>query len=112
MRPRPLPGRSAGLVVPLFSLHSARSWGIGDIGDFAPCAQWLDRAGFRALQLLPVSTLPAGQTSPYSALSAMAIDPIYVAVSRVGDFRALGGEARLSLAEQADRKSTRLNSSH
>jgi 4-alpha-glucanotransferase len=87
--------------VPFFSLHSARSWGIGDIGDLAPCARWLDRAGFRALQLLPVSTLPAGQTSPYSALSAMAIDPIYVAVPDLDDFQALGGEARLPLADQA-----------
>jgi len=87
--------------VPLFSLHSARSWGIGDVGDLAPCARWLERAGFRALQLLPVSTLPAGQTSPYSALSAMAIDPIYVAVGDLVDFQALGGEARLPLADQA-----------
>jgi 4-alpha-glucanotransferase len=101
MRPRPLPGRAAGLVVPLFSLHSAHSWGIGDIGDLAPCARWLERAGCRALQLLPVSTLPPGQTSPYSALSAMAIDPIYVAIGEVDDFQNLGGEARLPLADQA-----------
>ena len=98
MRPRPLPGRSAGLVVPLFSLHSARSWGIGDIGDLVSCATWLERAGFRSLQLLPVSTLPAGQTSPYSALSAMAIDPVYVAVPEVGDFQ---DPAWLPLADQA-----------
>jgi 4-alpha-glucanotransferase len=100
MRPRPLVGRSAGLVVPLFSLHSARSWGIGDIGDLAPCARWLERAGLSALQLLPACTLPAGQTSPYSALSAMAIDPIYLAMGDVSDFRALGGEVRLPLADQ------------
>lgn len=106
MHPRPLSGRAAGLVVPLFSLHSERSWGIGDTGDLVACARWLERAGFRALQLLPVSTLPAGQTSPYSALSAMAIDPIYVALPNVADFQSLGagsaaGEPRLPLADQA-----------
>jgi 4-alpha-glucanotransferase len=101
MRPRPLSGRAAGLVVPLFSLHSSRSWGLGDAGDLAAFTRWLEHAGFRALQLLPVSTLPTGQTSPYSALSAMAIDPIYVAVPDVSDFASLGGEARLPLADQA-----------
>jgi 4-alpha-glucanotransferase len=104
MRPRPLPGRSAGLVVPLFSLHSARSWGIGDIGDLVSCAPWLERAGFRSLQLLPVSTLPAGQTSPYSALSAMAIDPVYVAIPDVSDFQ---DPAWLPLTDQAALRRTR-----
>ena len=51
MRPRPLPGRAAGLVVPLFSLHSARSWGIGEIGDLPIGARWLERAGFRVTRI-------------------------------------------------------------
>ena len=78
MATKPHLGRSAGLVLPLFSLRSTRDAGIGEIGALAPLGRWLDRAGFRALQLLPVSTLPAGEASPYSALSAMAIDPVYI----------------------------------
>ena len=100
MRPKPPLGRSAGLVVPLFSLHSARSGGIGEIADLPPLSEWMRQAGLGALQLLPVGTLPAGQTSPYSALSAMAIDPIYVSLDDVHDYRALGGEVRLPLADQ------------
>lgn len=100
MRPQPFLGRSAGLVVPLFSLHSVRSAGIGEIGDLAPLGAWMRRAGLRALQLLPVGTLPAGEASPYSALSAMAIDPVYVSLKDVADLSALGGEARLPLADQ------------
>lgn len=107
MRPHPLTGRSAGLVVPLFSLHSARGAGIGEIGDLALLGPWLRRAGLRALQLLPVGTLPAGQSSPYSALSAMAIDPIYVSLADVADFTALGGESRLPLADQVALKGAR-----
>ena len=107
MRPQPPLGRSAGLVVPLFSLHSSRSAGIGDIGDLAPLGAWMRRAGLRALQLLPVGTLPAGETSPYSALSAMAIDPVYVSLADVADFQALGGEVRLPLADQIALRSTR-----
>jgi 4-alpha-glucanotransferase len=107
MRPQPPLGRSAGLVVPLFSLHSSTGAGIGDIGDLAPLGAWMRRAGLRALQLLPVGTLPAGETSPYSALSAMAIDPVYVRLAEVPDFQALGGEVRLPLADQIALRSAR-----
>ncbi len=101
MRPHPPLGRSAGLVVPLFSLHSARGAGIGEIGDLGVVAAWLKRSGLRALQLLPVGTLPVSETSPYSALSAMAIDPIYVSLADVADLASIGGEPRLPLADQA-----------
>src|SRR2546423_15160068 len=42
-----------------------------------------------------------GQQSSYSAISAMAIDPIYIAVPRVPEFQALGGEDALSSADRA-----------
>ncbi len=100
MRPQPPLGRSAGLVVPLFSLHSSQGGAIGEIPDLAALGPWLRRAGLRAVQLLPVGTLPAGETSPYSALSAMAIDPVYVALSQVADYTAIGGDVRLPLADQ------------
>ncbi len=111
MQPKPALGRSAGLVVPLFSLHTHRSWGIGDISDLARCERWLRRGGLRSIQLLPVGTLPAGETSPYSALSGMAIDPIYIALDEADDFKALGGEVRLPLADQIALRSAR-NSPH
>src|SRR4029078_7256779 len=98
--PKPHLGRSAGLVLPLFSLRSARDAGIGEIGALAPLGRWLDRAGFHALQLLPVSALPAGGASPYSALSAMAIDPVYITLDDVADYKAPGGDVRLPLADQ------------
>jgi 4-alpha-glucanotransferase len=100
MRPQPPLGRSAGLVLPLFSLQSPSSGGIGEIADLAALRPWLERAGLRAVQLLPVGTLPAGEASPYSALSAMAIDPVYVSLADVSDYAALGGDVRLPLADQ------------
>ncbi len=86
-------GRQAGVLVPLFSMPSTRSWGIGELPDLAAFAPWLHRAGLSFLQLLPLNELPAGQRSPYAALSAMALDPIYLAVEAIEDFAALGGEA-------------------
>jgi len=91
--------RRAGLVIPLFSCPSSTSWGIGDIGDLAAATGWLAGAGQRVLQLLPLNEMAPGQHSPYSALSAMAIDPIFIRVPAVADFAALGGERALPGAD-------------
>ena len=48
-------GRHAGLLVPLFSMPSSASWGVGEIADLPHAARWLRRAGLDFLQLLPVN---------------------------------------------------------
>ena len=90
--------RRAGLLIPLFSFPSAASWGIGDIGDVAPMTTWLAGAGHRVLQLLPLNEMAPGQQSPYSAMSAMAIDPIYLRAPDVPEAAHAGGEAGLDTA--------------
>jgi 4-alpha-glucanotransferase len=88
--------RRAGVLLPLFACPSTTGWGIGDIGDVAPVARWLSAAGLGALQLLPINEMAPGEQSPYSAISAMAIDPIFICMADVPDFAAIGGEAALS----------------
>ncbi len=92
--------RRAGLLIPLFSCPSTASWGIGDIGDIEPLTDWMAAAGQGILQLLPLNEMAPGQQSPYSAISAMAIDPIFISVPRVAEFAALGGEAALAAADR------------
>ena len=87
--------RRAGALIPLFSIPSSRSWGIGEIGDIEAIVRWLDASGIRILQLLPINEMPPGETSPYSALSAMAIDPQFITLDRVEDFAEIGGEGAL-----------------
>ena len=87
--------RHLGINLPLSAMPSSSSWGIGEIGDLQAFAQWLDEAGCDRLMLLPIGTMPTGQTSPYSACSAMAIDPIYISVDQMEDFRHIGGVAGL-----------------
>ena len=93
-------GRHAGVLVPLFSIPSRVSWGIGEIPDLPRFARWLDEAGCDFVQLLPVNEMADGQNSPYSALSAMAIDPVFISPSAVPEIQALGGEALLTAAER------------
>ena len=94
-------GRHGGVVIPLFSIPSHTSWGVGEIPDLARLARWLSAAGLDFAQLLPVNEMADGQNSPYSALSAMAIDPIYIALGEVEEFAASGGEAALRAEDRA-----------
>ena len=101
-------GGSAGITVPLFSLRSRQSWGIGEFPDMASAATWLRAACQSVVQILPLNELAPGESSPYSALSAMAIDPRYISIRRVEDapdFEALWPQAIAGLRrsrQQAD----------
>jgi len=88
--------RRAGVNLPLFSGRSTASWGIGELPDIVPLSRWLADAGFTRLLLLPLGTVRAGETSPYSATSTMSIDPIYIAVENIQDFERAGGVGALS----------------
>lgn len=90
--------RRAGVMVPLFSLRSDASWGIGEIGDLTAFLPWAVSAGLRLVQLLPINEMPIAETSPYSAMSAMAVDPQFISMRAVEDFVALGGEMALEPA--------------
>jgi 4-alpha-glucanotransferase len=93
--------RRSGVIVPLFSCPSTRSWGIGEIPDLVSIAAWLRGAGMSVLQLLPINEMAPGQQSPYSAISAMAIDPIFIHLPDVHEFEALGGEGALPADDRA-----------
>ena len=88
-------GRLGGVLVPLFSIPSSESWGIGEFPDVAILGRWLLESGQRLLQLLPINEMPPGKGSPYDALSAMALDPRFIALRHLEDWTACGGEAAL-----------------
>jgi len=93
--------RVSGVLVPLFSLRSSGGWGIGEFPDLARFARWLALAGQSFVQVLPIGELPADERSPYSAMTAMALDPIFIALPAVVDFEALGGEEAFDDADRA-----------
>jgi len=80
--------RQSGVVLPLFSVRTRRDWGIGQITDLPACAAWIRRAGHRLLQVLPPHELSSGETSPYGALTAFGLDPIYLDVEALEDLDA------------------------
>ncbi len=89
--------RVLGVTVPLFSLRTGASWGIGEIGDLSAFARVAREAGAKLVQLLPLGEIAGGETSPYSALTAFGIDPMYLSLSQVedlpeGEYEALLGD--------------------
>jgi 4-alpha-glucanotransferase len=87
-------------MVPLFSLRSSESWGVGEFADLPVFAKWLSDAHQALIQILPITEVPVAETSPYSALTAMALDPIFIRVTAVPDFAAAGGEDGLPIVER------------
>jgi 4-alpha-glucanotransferase len=93
--------RESGVNVPLFSLVSSGGWGIGEFPDLARFARWVIKAGQSVLQILPVVEMPPIERSPYSSMTAMALDPIYISLPDLPDFLALGGEAALDVHDRS-----------
>ncbi|QKV94954.1 4-alpha-glucanotransferase [Streptomyces sp. NA02950] len=93
------PARSHGLLVQLYSLLSARSWGMGDLGDLADLAAWSGRAlGTGFIQLNPLhAAVPGTPTdpSPYRPSSRRFPDPVHLRVEDVPEYAQLRGAARL-----------------
>ena len=73
--------RAAGVVVPVFSLRSEHSYGVGDFGDLRRFVDWAELTGMKVIQTLPVcdTTLTHcwGDSYPYNIISAFALHPHY-----------------------------------
>ena len=81
------PWKGAGTVIPIFSLRSEGSFGVGDFGDLKKMVDWADKTNQRILQVLPINdTNMTGcwqDSYPYNAISIYALHPQYT------DFRQL-----------------------
>lgn len=74
--------KGAGVTLPVFSLLSAKSEGIGDFSDIKLLADWAKVTGLKLIQLLPVndttSTFTWKDSYPYGTISSFALHPVYV----------------------------------
>ena len=80
--------RAAGVVIPVFSLRSEHSYGVGDFGDLKRMVDWAVVTGMKMIQLLPVNdTTTDGHwhdSHPYNIVSAFALHPHYLDLEAVG----------------------------
>ena len=73
--------KGAGTVIPVFSLRSEGSFGVGDFGDLKLMVEWCDKTRQRVLQVLPINDTTITHTwqdsYPYNSISIYALHPQY-----------------------------------
>lgn len=76
------PWRGAGVVIPVFSLRSEGSQGIGDFGDLRRFITWASSVRFKCVQILPINDTTSSGTwhdsYPYNGISVFALHPVYL----------------------------------
>jgi 4-alpha-glucanotransferase len=101
------PWRAAGVVVPVFSLRSEHSYGVGDFGDLRRMVDWAVETGMKFIQTLPVcDTTTDGHwhnSYPYNITSVFALHPHYI------DLEAAGTLKSKTLMTQFERRRLELN---
>ena len=77
----------AGTLVPVFSLRSKTSYGVGDFGDLKKMIDWVAVTHQRVLQVLPINDTTTTHTwtdsYPYSCISIFALHPQYVDLTQL-----------------------------
>ena len=77
----------AGTLVPVFSLRTKESFGVGDFGDLRQMVDFMCATGQKVLQVLPIndSTITHTWTDsyPYSCISIFAIHPQYACLHKL-----------------------------
>ncbi|MBR6055080.1 MAG: 4-alpha-glucanotransferase [Bacteroidales bacterium] len=85
---RPEPWRGAGVAVPVFSLRTEDSFGIGEFNDIKKLADWAEMTGQSVIQLLPINdtsmTLTWADSYPYNAVSSFALHPQFIHLPALG----------------------------
>ncbi len=77
--------KMTGISVPVGALRTKKSFGIGEFLDIIPFADFCKKASLKVIQLLPVNDTGT-ESSPYSALSASALHPIYISIESLPEF--------------------------
>ena len=78
-------GRSWGVFLPLYSLHTEKSWGGGDLSDLETLIDWVVEMGGNVvgtLPMLPTFLDEPFDPSPYAPVSRLAWNEFYVDTSR------------------------------
>ena len=83
--------RAAGVSVPVFSLRSEHSYGVGDFGDLRRFVDWVAMTGMKVVQLLPVNDTTQNHdwqdSYPYNIISVFALHPHYLDLEAAGLLR-------------------------
>lgn len=99
--------KGAGVAIPVFSLRSKNSFGVGEFTDLKLLVDWAKACGLKLIQLLPVNDTVATNSwldsYPYAAISAFALHPLYINLEKAA------GKKHSGLVKSLRRKQKQLN---
>lgn len=99
--------KGAGVLIPVFSLRSQKSFGVGEFADIKLLIDWAKKTGLKLIQLLPVNDTTAQHNwhdcYPYAAISAFALHPLYINLEKVA------GKEFASIIKPLKKKQKQLN---
>ena len=83
--------KGAGIAIPVFSLKSEKSFGVGDFGDLKRMVDWAVNTRQKVIQILPVNdtTMTHAWTDsyPYNSISIYAFHPMYADIRQMGTLK-------------------------
>ena len=81
----------AGTAIPVFSLRSEGSFGVGDFGDLKKLVDWAEKTHQQAVQILPINDTTITGTwidsYPYNSISIYAFHPMYIDLRQLGKMK-------------------------
>ena len=97
-----------GVAVPLFSLRTQDDFGIGEYADLPKLGDWCVANGLKIIQILPINDTTAHydwrDSYPYNAISAFALNPIYLNLEQMGAFPLIDSLAPIVARNDMGRK--------
>jgi len=83
--------KGAGVAIPVFSLRSKKSFGIGEFDDLKLMVDWAVKTGQKMIQTLPINDTILYHTNydsyPYNAVSVYALHPAYLHLEKIGKIK-------------------------
>ncbi|MCK9207453.1 MAG: 4-alpha-glucanotransferase [Salinivirgaceae bacterium] len=80
--------KGAGVSLPVFSIRTDDSFGVGEFTDLNKVVDWANKTGLRMIQVLPVNDTQSMHnfldSYPYKAISVVALHPIYLNIFKLG----------------------------
>lgn len=83
--------KGAGIAIPVFSLKSEKSFGVGDFGDLKRMIDWAVSTHQKVIQILPVNDTTMTHawidSYPYNSISIYAFHPMYADLKQMGNLK-------------------------
>lgn len=97
--------KGSGVALPVFSLKTKNSLGVGEFLDIKLLVDWAKKTGMKMVQILPVNDTIATHTwvdsYPYAAISVYALHPQYINVETIGKLRSKAKMEELKAQKEA-----------